>query len=97
MSQRAEEPMSAHPGKEGKDLHPSFIPSFFQRALFGHWQCAQSWALPSGQLQSSLGREVGWRGVGHMEVVTVGSLEDTIFNRVLKKESTRVLSRAWLS
>ena len=30
MSHRAKEPMSAHLGKEGRDIHPSFIHSLLQ-------------------------------------------------------------------
>lgn len=44
IRQRAEEPMSTHRGKEGKDIHPSFIPSFLQRALSEHCWC--TWPFP---------------------------------------------------
>lgn len=30
MSHRAKKPMFAHPGKKGRDIHPSFIHSFLQ-------------------------------------------------------------------
>lgn len=56
MSQRAEEPMSLRLGKEGKDIHPSFIPSFLQRAL-SETGGAPGPALPSGQWERSLMRK----------------------------------------
>lgn len=57
MSQRAEQLVSTHPGKEGKDIHPSFILSFLQHALFEH----QCWVGPAAAfraitIQSNEGR-----------------------------------------
>lgn len=52
--------MSTHPGKEGKDFHPSFILSFLRRALFGPQPHAWTCPCPQGNRNPVGGLGGGW-------------------------------------
>lgn len=81
LDREPEELASTHPGKEGKDIHPSFILSFLQHALFEPQP--RAWPCPCPQGSHNPVDGVG----GHREapnpalgVVRAGFLEEVAAN-----------------